>query len=182
MLLGNGAFHQKRDAATLSCAAICGYAACLDLLLQHVPSPDTVDEANGTPLMCAARGGHVELARHLLDVGATIDFVVLPAGTALHIAVALRQETMVARLLDWGANVAARDAQNRTALDLARESSHLQPTMPVRHRICRILEEHCTPRIQRRRGKSEIKAFRHYSQNQWTRPWGLLKTVYPITP
>lgn len=128
MLLGRGAFG-KDDVAAVTWAAREGRRHGLELLLEHVPSPDSEDGVIGTPLMAAVIGGHVDLARYLLDVGASINFLTSPkfGSSALHNAVHFNQLEMVNRLLDWGADRASTDAKGQTAADVARSRRDLRP-------------------------------------------------------
>lgn len=71
-----------------------------------------------SPLDCAAEGGRVDAARHLLERGAEIDSG-HSRGTALHAAVEAGEVEMVRLLLDCGAETLARDGIQRTPLHLA---------------------------------------------------------------
>lgn len=60
-------------------------------------------EVGWTPLMFAARGGHVEIARALLDAGADVNRNGRSAASALHVAVENGHYDMAALLLEAGA-------------------------------------------------------------------------------
>jgi ankyrin repeat protein len=78
-----------------------------------------------TPLMMAAGGAHLLTVRALIDAGADVN---QEAGgvTALRIAAAMGDTTMLKDLLAAGARLNDRDLRGRTALTLARLGKHTQ--------------------------------------------------------
>jgi len=77
-----------------------------------------------TPLMRAALNSHHELMEVLIQAGADLEPVDDAGRTAPHHAAATRFEgvQVVTRLLDAGARIEARDAEQRTPLCLAQET------------------------------------------------------------
>lgn len=72
-----------------------------------------------TPLHVAARGGHADVVRLLLEWGARVDAPTAEGQTPLMFAVAARREPVVRLLLDHGANVRATDRAGATPLHWA---------------------------------------------------------------
>lgn len=80
-----------------------------------------------TALMLAADAGHEEMARLLLEHGATVDLWTEDKGmTALMFAAAKGHASIVQLLLERGANLNAADDDGSTALILAVEGEHLE--------------------------------------------------------
>lgn len=73
-----------------------------------------------TPIMSAARGGHLKLVEHLVAQGADVNSH-NDSGSALMWAVNSGNEDLVSFLLRSGANAKWTNASNTTALDFARE-------------------------------------------------------------
>lgn len=75
-----------------------------------------------TPLMFAARQGHIEMAALLLDAGADISAANASGATALHFAMsapAAEKKALLRLLLDRGADINAPDRIGRTPLMMA---------------------------------------------------------------
>lgn len=98
---GAPADHGGRTSATLVTAARGGAPDRLPDDLLPVPRGDEV--ANVPPLVGAAWGGHVEVARRLLDAGAAPDAAADEAFTPLLAAAVRGDEAMVRLLLERGA-------------------------------------------------------------------------------
>ena len=69
---------------------------------------------NATPLMIAAALGKVDIARSLIEHGASVDGVSNSPATPLHFAVGNRQVQIVELLISFGANVNSRDTGSLT--------------------------------------------------------------------
>lgn len=77
---------------------------------------DTANAANETPLMMAALRGQLDGARQLLDRGATLN---RPGWTPLHYAASGPEPSLVALLLDRGAQIEALSPNRTTPLMMA---------------------------------------------------------------
>lgn len=78
------------------------------------------------PLHSAVAGGHLEIARMLLEHGANPNARQSDEFTPLHGAAQNGQAEMVQLLLDSGVDRSAANAQGKSALDYARESGNSQ--------------------------------------------------------
>eukprot|EP01087_Luapelamoeba_hula_P002298 TRINITY_DN1198_c3_g1_i1.p1 TRINITY_DN1198_c3_g1~~TRINITY_DN1198_c3_g1_i1.p1 ORF type:complete len:540 (+),score=99.37 TRINITY_DN1198_c3_g1_i1:782-2401(+) len=76
------------------------------------------------PLYLAARAGHVDTAKALLDLGAAIDAVSTQRATALYVASEFGRVRVVELLLNNGANVESRFMSGATPLVIASEQGH----------------------------------------------------------
>ena len=77
-----------------------------------------------TLVLSAVDGGHVTVARMLLDRGADANAARSTGVTPLMIAAARGNRTLVQMLLDAGANVQAQDRSGTTALSAAVDGGH----------------------------------------------------------
>jgi ankyrin repeat domain-containing protein 50 len=85
-------------------------------LLENGAIVDAKDEEGRTPLMCAAKGGSVEIMQLLLDRNANLDMQDENGDTALHWAAADGHEEAVRLLIHQGAKLDERDDKGKTAL------------------------------------------------------------------
>ena len=85
----------------------------------------TDDIFDDTPLITAARNGHVELVRVLLEDGANVETVNNFQETALHRATYYGQLEVCRLLLDWGAKVDPLDILRDTPLYYAANKGNL---------------------------------------------------------
>jgi len=104
-------------------------AGDLDLvvkLLKKDPSlvhaPDEEDQFRSLPLHFAAMGGHLDIAKVLLKMGADIDGFDTDESTPLHVAALRGQGEMIDLLLANGADVNRRDKNGAYALSFAASS------------------------------------------------------------
>ncbi len=79
-----------------------------------------------TPLHIAARGGHSQVVRMLLDYGASIDDLDSGLGTPLHYAAANGQTAVIKILLDSGANPNAVDSYLDSPCMAAASNGHVE--------------------------------------------------------
>ena len=86
-----------------------------------------------TALMYAARDGHLDAARLLLEKGAGVDQKAENDGlTALHVAAYNGQVEVAKELLRAGASTDIRNNANKTALDLANERNNSAVSSVIR--------------------------------------------------
>ncbi|KXZ45878.1 hypothetical protein GPECTOR_49g462 [Gonium pectorale] len=112
-----------------------------DGLLQAVERRDTVDvlmlldkgadtecrdETSATPLLIAAKNGHVDAIRALLQAGANREAANKTGWTALHIAAQNGHVAAVAALLKAGANKEAAKENGATPLFIAAKNGHVK--------------------------------------------------------
>jgi uncharacterized protein len=99
--------------------------AMVELLLEAGADAVTPSEGGVTPLMWAARGGHVGSTRALLAHGCgDIDARDRDGRTALWWSCYRWYANAVLLLLEAGADMRIAERQGRTPLDVARESGH----------------------------------------------------------
>jgi len=107
--------------SALGLAAFFGQAACARLLID-AGAPVDEPAANAmrvTPLHSAAAAGHVEIARWLLERGASVDARQQGGYTALHAAAQNGDLPLVELLLAHGADRALRSDDGKSAADFA---------------------------------------------------------------
>ena len=120
--------EETLGAEALTVASRLGLSEVIRFLLKENVSADgiwTRKRRISTPLHAAARAGHVDILRQLLDAGATLTAVnrwnALPAhDAAMHSARALYY------LLHAGTPIAARSSNNQTLLHVAARTNNLQ--------------------------------------------------------
>ena len=114
----NQAKLQERMDLDLIVAASDGIPARAQELLNAGADVEARDNANGTPILWAARGGHTEIVKMLLEHGANPNVVEHGNGnvTPLIWAASLDNIECVQMLLDHGADVNASTTQGNTAL------------------------------------------------------------------
>jgi ankyrin repeat protein len=72
-----------------------------------------------TPLVLAARGGHIDVVAYFIEMGADIESPSYGGMRALHHAANQMKEVMITKLIEAGADVAAPDDKGNTALHYA---------------------------------------------------------------
>jgi ankyrin repeat protein len=85
----------------------------------------STDRFRITPLAYAARNGHVEVVRVLLEAGTNLERGSASGWTALHEAARQKHLEVCRLLLDWGANVDPLNDSRDTPLHLAVRHGHL---------------------------------------------------------
>jgi ankyrin repeat protein len=105
-----------------------GVHSALDYAVDHgdVAMAELLARADGRAirnehLIDAARAGHLDMVRWLLDKGADLSATKDYGSTALRSAVLSRTTDVVKFLLERGADIEAKDSYGQTALDLARK-------------------------------------------------------------
>ncbi|KAI9318527.1 hypothetical protein BX666DRAFT_1855924 [Dichotomocladium elegans] len=138
--------RRRRQVLRLLIRAACdGDRDLLKMILREpwVPVDVSIDEFGWTPLIYAACYGHVEIARMLLDAGATIDYQDKKGWTALLWAASRRDETMIRFLIDRGASCRIPSLAGYT---LYRDKAlrHLFPDQTIQS-LYRFDWDHCRP-------------------------------------
>ena len=101
-------------------AAKHGFTSVVKSAIEAKASVDGLDEKNATsPLVAAAKSGRCDIAKILIENGATLDLSWEARGTALHAAIATGNINMVKLLLICGASTGARDSGESSALTAA---------------------------------------------------------------
>ncbi|XP_077450617.1 ankyrin repeat and SOCS box protein 13-like isoform X2 [Stigmatopora argus] len=112
----------SRTASPLHEACMRGNSECVKLLIAEGASLEAYDLYRGTPLHVACNDQHANCAKELLNAGANVNAVRLHR-TALHLAAKVAQVEMIETLMEFGANVYARDKHDKKAIDLATPGS-----------------------------------------------------------
>jgi len=108
-------------------AAFCGLHDIAKILVIEHPqdvNSQSVDNAS-SPLHLASRGGHVDLARMLVERGADISAQKNDGSTALHLASENDHVDLAWMLVERGADISAQKNDGSTALHLASENDHV---------------------------------------------------------
>ena len=120
-LLDNGASVGE----ILYLAASEGNDSMVDTLIKAGANANTVtDVSSGTPLHAAAAGGHLSVARILLENGASVVLETKLGHTPLHIAAAANRLKVVQMLLEHGANPKATAKDGSIPLHKAQAAGH----------------------------------------------------------
>jgi len=106
-------------------AAAKGHAGYMDVLMEGGADPNARDAYGWTPLMRAIVGKHEMAVDCLLEVQSVdLELRGESGATALHIAAAGGNETIIRSLLDRGSDAAAKDEDGRTPAHVAAQAGH----------------------------------------------------------
>lgn len=127
LLLKHKAKVDARDAQRRSAlheAAFAGHAEIATTLLAAGADVHARDSRQRTPWLDAARGAHLSVLEKLADAGADRQAVDADRRNALMLGCTAENASpvLVRRLLEWGVDPAAADAQDRRAVDVAAEA------------------------------------------------------------
>jgi ankyrin repeat protein len=120
--LGGGAYVNAKDStgrSALGLAGRMGNVKMIEALAAAGARLDSEDPIGFTPLMEAARDGHIEAATKLIELGADVAHRAKASGlelSPLHLATAGGHGDLVRLLVARGADINARDAEQATAL------------------------------------------------------------------
>lgn len=107
-------------AKAINMAAEKGFDSCVDVLLSNGALPDIHDMTGLTPLILAARNGHVLVIKSLLAAGCKVNKPSFGIrATALHWAATNNHLDCVQALLEGGANTEMETVHRHTPLMLA---------------------------------------------------------------
>lgn len=126
-----GQYEVQEDGSThivtpLWCAAVSGKLPVVETLIRHGADINAVSDTGSTPVRSACFMTHFEIVKYLVDHGADINKPNYNGGTCLINSV--QSATLCEFLLCNGADVNARDIQNKTALHYAIQEHRLETT------------------------------------------------------
>ncbi|XP_062939852.1 ankyrin repeat and SOCS box protein 11 isoform X2 [Cynocephalus volans] len=128
-----------------------GHRQCMEILLANNVNIDQELIQFGTPLYVACSYQRVDCVKKLLELGASVDHGQC-LDTPLHVAVRQSNMEIVRLLTDYGANLKCRNAQGKTALDLAAPKSSVEQALllckgpPTLSQLCRLCVRKCMGR------------------------------------
>jgi len=118
-------FPVKSEGWAVRLAARGEHREILELLLRNGASPNVAEEHTGwTALMLACQSTDHEMARLLIEAGASVNAINVSGQTALHFAASYENPQSCRLLLEAGADPGIRDKEGLTAVDYAREEKN----------------------------------------------------------
>uniref|UniRef100_A0A665W7E9 Ankyrin repeat and SOCS box containing 13a, tandem duplicate 2 n=1 Tax=Echeneis naucrates TaxID=173247 RepID=A0A665W7E9_ECHNA len=140
LLLEHGAMANpaltSRTASPLHEACMGGNSDCVKLLIAVGACLETYDMYYGTPLLVACANEHIACVKVLLNAGAKVNATRLHE-TPLHQAAKKMRVEMIEMLVEFGANIYARDQHNKRPVDYTTPGSpsadclHFYETTPM---------------------------------------------------
>jgi ankyrin repeat protein len=117
---------QDRDLGwALTTAAESGYEEAVAVLLEYGASSEVITTyRRTTPLLAAIRGGHMGIAKRLLNAGAGVNFPDRGGATPLHEASETGSIQAISLLLQHGANLNARNGFGQAPAEVAEQAGH----------------------------------------------------------
>ncbi|XP_058514941.1 ankyrin repeat and SOCS box protein 11 isoform X2 [Ochotona princeps] len=128
-----------------------GHRECMEILLANNVNIDHEVPQLGTPLYVACNYQRVDCVKKLLELGANVDHGQW-LDTPLHAAARQASVELIRLLTDYGANVKLRNAQGKSALDLAAPKSLVEQALvmhegpPALSQLCRLCIRKCLGR------------------------------------
>ncbi|XP_021374947.1 caskin-2-like [Mizuhopecten yessoensis] len=119
-------------------------------LLAESPS-DMIDNNRTTCLHLAAKNGHIEIIRLLLQAGVNINRSTL-RGTCLHEAALCGKTEVVRLLLDCGVDVNKSNSYDQTALDIVTTYTTTRAARDLKQLLKELLKENYKTNLQKKRG------------------------------
>lgn len=114
-------------------ACLHGRDDVLQLLLAHHPRCHQQDEKSYIPLHLAAKQGHLDCLSRLHSYAPEfLDMCDFEGRTPLMVAAFFHQTDVVKQLLDWGANLAAKDTSKDTVAEIAKKQGHNEVVKAIR--------------------------------------------------
>ncbi|XP_060529006.1 protein fem-1 homolog CG6966 [Cylas formicarius] len=126
-----GIYEVQEDRSThvvtpLWCAAVSGKLSVVQVLLKNGADVNAVSDSGSTPVRSACFMTHFEIVKYLVECGAKINLSNYNGGTCLINSV--QSAVLSEFLLQHGADVNAKDVQNKTALHYAIQEHRLETT------------------------------------------------------
>ncbi|KAM8752636.1 ankyrin repeat and SOCS box protein 11 isoform 1-T1 [Rhynchonycteris naso] len=128
-----------------------GHRECMEVLLANNVNIDQEVPQLGTPLYVACTHQRVDCVKKLLELGASVDQG-QGLDTPLHAAAKQSSVEVIHLLIDYGANLKYRNAQGKSALDLAAPKSSVEQALllrdgpPALSQLCRLCVRKCLGR------------------------------------
>ncbi|XP_023609484.1 ankyrin repeat and SOCS box protein 11 isoform X3 [Myotis lucifugus] len=128
-----------------------GHRECMEILLANNVNIDQEVPQLGTPLYVACTHQRVDCVKKLLELGASVDHGHW-LDTPLHAAAKQSSVEVIHLLIDYGANLKCRNAQGKSALDLAAPKSRVEQALllwegpPALSQLCRLCIRKCLGR------------------------------------
>ncbi|KAJ8791570.1 hypothetical protein J1605_020292 [Eschrichtius robustus] len=129
-----------------------GNRECMEILLANNVNIDQEVPHLGIPLYVACTYQRLDCVKKLLELGASVDHGQW-LDTPLHAAVKQNSVEIIHLLIDYGANLQCRNAQGKSALDLAAPKSGVEQVLllregpPALSQLCRLCVRKCLGRI-----------------------------------
>ncbi|XP_058569450.1 ankyrin repeat and SOCS box protein 11 isoform X3 [Neofelis nebulosa] len=131
-----------------------GHRECMEILLANNVNIDQEVPQLGTPLYVACTYQRVDCVKKLLELGASVDRG-QSLDTPLHAAARQSSVEVVHLLADYGAPLKCRNAEGKSALDLAAPKSGVEQALllregpPALSQLCRLCVRKCLGRACR---------------------------------
>ncbi|XP_025842487.2 ankyrin repeat and SOCS box protein 11 isoform X2 [Vulpes vulpes] len=128
-----------------------GHRECMEILLANNVNIDQEVPQLGTPLYVACTYQRVDCVKKLLELGASVDRG-QSLDTPLHAAARQSSVEVIHLLADYGATLKYRNAEGKSALDLAAPKSSVEQALllregpPALSQLCRLCVRKCLGR------------------------------------
>ncbi|XP_061618434.1 ankyrin repeat and SOCS box protein 13-like isoform X1 [Phyllopteryx taeniolatus] len=146
----------SRTASPLHEACMGGNSDCVKLLIAEGACLEAYDLYYGTPLHVACANQHTRCVKELLNAGAKVNAARLHQ-TALHHAAKSAQVELIDTLVDFGANIYARDKHNKKPVDYATPDSPAAACLRSHEAIPMSLQQLCRLAVRQKLGTRALK-------------------------
>ncbi|XP_061618435.1 ankyrin repeat and SOCS box protein 13-like isoform X2 [Phyllopteryx taeniolatus] len=133
-----------------------GNSDCVKLLIAEGACLEAYDLYYGTPLHVACANQHTRCVKELLNAGAKVNAARLHQ-TALHHAAKSAQVELIDTLVDFGANIYARDKHNKKPVDYATPDSPAAACLRSHEAIPMSLQQLCRLAVRQKLGTRALK-------------------------
>ncbi|EFX64136.1 hypothetical protein DAPPUDRAFT_33562, partial [Daphnia pulex] len=103
----------------LAAAIAIGNEMAMEILWRHNADPHVVDKAGNTLLLLACAGPSIVILKHILEHCSEVTMCNVVGETALHLASAAKNPSVIFEICKRGATVTAQDCRGRTPLMIA---------------------------------------------------------------